>query len=174
LRRRTVCDHPMNLAVRLLRGGSAAKVEIGLPGIADRPAARSAGQVQKREPLPTRDVDGHGCGLGQRLDLLRPRTRASARSGIAQHGLFSHEVVGLPIDPVPRRRHSPLMGKFRSDNLSVLIDERRAPPCRCYKSFDASVLGGVPLQQRRTVLVIWRQMLVQAGQDAHGADQDDD
>jgi hypothetical protein len=37
---------------------------------------------------------------------LRPRTRASARSGIAQHGLPSHEVFGLPIDPVPRRRHS--------------------------------------------------------------------
>jgi hypothetical protein len=54
------------------------KQKVRAAWIADRPAACLAGQLHKREPVPTRNIDG----LGQRFDLLR----------IAQHGLLGHEV----------------------------------------------------------------------------------
>jgi hypothetical protein len=77
-----ICDPEMKLAIRPSpHRSSAAKAEVPAFGIADRPAARPAGQLYKRAACP-------GCGLGQQLDLLWP--------GIAQHGLPGPVYWALP------------------------------------------------------------------------------
>jgi hypothetical protein len=80
----------VNLAIRLNGGDGAGEEEALLPGVADRPVARSAGQLQKREPSSTRDIGG---GLGGSLGQVAPALSLVAFPGFSVAGISSGQSV---------------------------------------------------------------------------------